>query len=205
MTMKMVKQNSFRVFAGLSLLALAACSSAPARVADAYYDLRPEIAPMNFGSDKVLEIQSVSVKGLQSARPLVFQASSSPVQYQEVRGHLWHVSPSSLWERAVATTLAAASEDLVIGTSDTVDEEDFRLKLTVSQFHFIPDHLARIDFDAVLKDSRGKIVSVHRYEAEEPLDGSGYANAVLGLEKALSAALQLMANDIQIALMKQES
>ena len=185
---------------GLILTALGACSSAPARDADTYYDLRPEIAAVSFGSEKTLKLQSVSVKGLQSGRSLVFQADSNPVQYQEVRGHLWHVAPSSLIETATAQALISASQDLIIGTSDTVDNEDYRLKIAVSQFHFVPNDKAIVVFDAVLKDRRGKIISSSRHNVSKPLSGSDYQSAVLGLEEALRAAIADMSAKIAAAL-----
>ena len=69
---------------------------------DTYYDMQPDIAPVTFQSDKTLKLQSVSVKGLQSGRSLVIEKATNPVQYQEVRGHLWHVAPSTLIENAIS-------------------------------------------------------------------------------------------------------
>ena len=62
---------------GLGLMALSACSSAPARDADIFYDLRPEIADVTFGSNKIVKVQSVSIKGLQPGRPIGHPAVSS--------------------------------------------------------------------------------------------------------------------------------
>lgn len=180
----------------LALASLAACSSAPARDADVYYDLRPQIEQIAFGSTKTMKLQSVSVKGLQSARPLVFEASSAPLQYQEVRGHLWHVAPSNLLEVAVSNALIQASTDLVIGTSDNIDDEDLRLRLIVQKFHFTPNEAAHIAFDAVIKDRRGKIVTTKRYDVSHPMTGAGYQNAVLALEEALAQAISALANDM---------
>ena len=184
----------------LGLILLSACAAAPARDADKYYDLRPAIAPLSFGSTQSLAIQSVSVKGLQSARPLIALQNQSPIQYGEIRGHLWHIAPSTLWQRAVADTLSAASQDLKIGTTDTIDDEDYRLKLSVTQFHFVPAEKAVIDFEAVLKNSRGKIISVNRYSAEQPIDSEEIGDAVIALQNALSDALSLLAKDLKAAL-----
>ena len=185
---------------GLALCALAACSSAPARDADTYYDLRPEIADITFGTTQVLQVQSVSVKGLQSGRSLVFETAASPVQYQEVRGHLWHVAPATLIETALADSLMAASQDMVIGTNDTIDDEDFRLKLIVSKFHFSPSQNAHIALDAVIKDRKGKIISSTRYDVQEPLSGSDYSDAVKALETALARIITALGSDIASAL-----
>ena len=185
---------------GMTLLVLTACAAAPARDADTYYDLRPTVAPLAFGSTKILKIQSVTVKGLQSGRPLIFEKSTNPVQYQEARGHLWHLAPSSLIETALANALTSASQDLIIGTADTIDNEDLRLKLVVSKFHFAPDHSAYLSFDAIIKDKRGKILSSTSYDIVEPLNASGYEAAVLALEAALSAGITAMSADIASAL-----
>lgn len=185
---------------GLALLALAACSSAPARDADVFYDVRPEIAAVTFGTDKVLKVQSVSVKGLQSGRPLVFEKATNPIQLQDARGHLWHVSPSDLIEAAIVTALSDASQDLVIGSSDTIDNEDYRLKLIVSKFHFTPGSQAYFAFDGVLKDKRGQIISTSQYEFNEPLNAGDYPSAVRALESAMEKAVAELATDIASAI-----
>ena len=185
---------------GLALISLGACSQAPARNADTYYDIRPQIADIAFGSDKVLKIQSVSVKGLQSGRSLVIESGTNPVQYQEVRGHLWHVAPSDLIETALVNALTKASQDLKIGTSDTIDNEELRLKIVVSQFHIAPDTSAHIAFDAMLKDKRGKIITSTRYQMNEPILGTGYEAAVSALENGLSDAFSALAKDMAAAL-----
>lgn len=187
-------------FCGLALITLAACSQAPARNADTYYDVRPQITDIAFGSDKVLKIQSVSVKGLQSGRSLVIESATNPVQYQEVRGHLWHVAPSDLIETALADALIKASQDLKIGTGDTIDNEDLRLKIVVSQFHISPATSAHIAFDAMLKDKRGKIITSTRYQISEPVTAAGYEGAVSALEKGLSNAFSALAQDMAAAL-----
>lgn len=183
-----------------ALLALAACSSAPARQADIYYDLRPTIAPVSFASNKVLEVQSVTVKGLQSARSLVIETGISPVQYQEVRGHLWHVAPSNLIERAVTDALSSASQDMVIGLSQTVDNEDYRLKLTVEKLHFKPADAAHLDIEAVLKNKSGKIITTKRYQIAQAITGSDNQAAVMALELALADMIGQLAQDIRSAL-----
>lgn len=188
-------------FAGAAaLFALAACSSAPARQADIYYDLRPTIAPVSFASNDTLEIQSVTVKGLQSARSLVIETGKSPVQYQEVRGHLWHVAPSNLIERAVTDALSSASQDMVIGSSQTVDNEDYRLKLTVEKLHFTPSETAHLDIEAVLKNKSGKIITTKRYQIAQAIAGSDNQAAVMALEMALADMIGQLAKDIRSAL-----
>ena len=195
----MIKSAHF-IAALAGLIMLSACAAAPARDADKYYDLRPVIEPISFGSAKSLAVQSVSVKGLQSARPLIALQNDAPIQFGEIRGHLWHVAPSTLWQRAIADSLADASQDLKIGTTDTVDDEDYRLKVTVTQFHFVPSQKAIIDFEAILKNSRGKIVTVKRYQAEQPLAGADIGDAVIALQEASSAAITQLAQDLKAAL-----
>ena len=184
----------------IGVILLSACAAAPARDADKYYDLRPTIASLSFGSQQSLAIQSVSVKGLQSARPLIALQNDAPIQFGETRGHLWHVAPSTLWQRALADSLSEASQDLIIGTTDTIDNEDYRLKVTVTQFHFVPTQKAVIDFEAVLKNKRGKIIDVSRYSAEQPLAGETIDDAVMALQNAMSDAIALLAQDIAQAL-----
>ena len=196
----LMKKSATFIAAMMGLLLLSACAAAPPRDADKYYDLKATIAPLSFGSQQSLAVQSVSVKGLQSARPLVELQNAEPIQYGEIRGHLWHVAPSTLWQRAVADALSEASSDLKIGTTDTIDNEDFRLKISVTQVHFVPNQKAVIDFEAILKDSRGKIVSVNRYSAEQAISGNDVAGAVIALQDALSSAIAQLAQDVKAAL-----
>ena len=106
----------------------------------------------------------------------------------------------ALWQRAVADALSEASSDLKIGTTDTIDNEDFRLKISVTKFHFVPNQKAVIDFEAILKNSRGKIVSVNRYSAEQAISGNDVAGAVIALQDALSSAIAQLAQDVKAAL-----
>ena len=204
MTVKVIAKSSAQLarsaFVGMTFIALAACSSAPARDADVYYDIRPQIAPVSFGTTQSLKLQSVSVKGLQSGRSLVLEMATAPVQFQEVRGHLWHVSPSELIETAVANALGSASQDLIIGTTDTIDNEDLRLKMIVEKFHFTTDQTAKISFDAVLKNKRGKIIFTKKYETIQASQSAGYQGAVSALEAALASTISQMAKNLSAAL-----
>lgn len=185
---------------GALLLGLAACSSAPARDADIFYDIRPSLADISYGSTKSVKLQSVSIKGIQSGRPLVIETNDAPLSFQDVRGHLWHEAPASLIETAIADALIASSQDLIIGTADTIDREDYRLKIIVSKFHFTKTNRAYFAFDAVIKDGRGNILSSERYEFEEAYEGTDYGAAVTALEAAITKGISAISDDIAAAL-----
>ena len=181
-------------------LFLAACTAAPARVADKYYDLQPRIGSFMFGSNASIRVDSITVKGLQSGRPLVIQAGDAPVHYEEVRGHLWHVAPSTLLQRAIVDALSDASGDATIGTSETLDTNDFRLKLTVTKLVIMPDEAAAIDIEAVLKNKSGDILLVETYQGQTGVRGAGYDAAVLAMQDALADVITRLAADIRQAL-----
>ena len=94
-------------------------------------------------------------------------------------------------------SLMAASQDLLIGTSETVDNEDMRLRIVVRKFHITPAQNAHLAFAAVIKDKSGKIISSTNYDISEPITGSGYESAVLALEKAMSQAIEDLVSDIK--------
>ena len=181
-------------------LVLAACAAAPARVADKYYDLQPRIGSFMFGTNASIRVDSVTVKGLQSGRPLVIQAGDAPVYYEEVRGHLWHVAPSTMLQRAFVDALSEASGDATIGTSDTLDMSDMRLKLTVTKLIIMPNEAAAIDIEAVLKNKSGDIILVQDYQGQTATRGAGYEGAVLAMQDALADVIGRLAADIRQAL-----
>ena len=95
-----------------SLLAgslLAGCTPAPSRAPDIYYDMSLTPVEQNYGSTASLSISSVSAQGVMSGRPFVVRASSDPLSYTELRGHLWHIPPAQLLQSALVESLSAGS------------------------------------------------------------------------------------------------
>ena len=191
-----------QILAGITaaMLVLAACSAAPVRSPDTHYDLEVTMAPVSFGTEATIALRRVDVRGLQSGRSLVIITGTAPVRFQEQRGHFWHVATPTLIERAFLTAINDASTDATFGTSDSFDEVDYRLLLTVSRFAYVPGGEAMVDFDATVTTSDGDVLLARSYWGRAPLAGDRPADGVNGLGVALGEAMAVFAGELAAAL-----
>jgi ABC-type uncharacterized transport system auxiliary subunit len=191
-----------QILAGITaaMLVLAACSAAPVRSPDTHYDLEVTMAPVSFGTEATIALRRVDVRGLQSGRSLVIITGTAPVRFQEQRGHFWHVATPTLIERAFLTAINDASTDATFGTSDSFDEVDYRLLLTVSRFAHVPGGEAMVDFDATVTTSDGDVLLARSYWGRAPLAGDRPADGVNGLGVALGEAMAVFAGELAAAL-----
>lgn len=191
-----------QILAGITaaMLVLAACSAAPVRSPDTHYDLEVTMAPVSFGTEATIALRRVDVRGLQSGRSLVIITGTAPVRFQEQRGHFWHVATPTLIERAFLTAMNDASTDAAFGTSDSFDEVDYRLLLTVSRFAYVPGGEAMVDFDATVTTSDGDVLLARSYWGRAPLAGDRPADGVNGLGVALGEAMAVFAGELAAAL-----
>ena len=191
-----------QILAGITaaMLVLAACSAAPVRSPDTHYDLEVTMAPVSFGTEATIALRRVDVRGLQSGRSLVIITGTAPVRFQEQRGHFWHVATPTLIERAFLTAMNDASTDAAFGTSDSFDEVDYRLLLTVSRFGYVPGGEAMVDFDATVTTSDGDVLLARSYWGRAPLAGDRPADGVNGLGVALGEAMAVFAGELAAAL-----
>ena len=191
-----------QILAGITaaMLVLAACSAAPVRSPDTHYDLEVTMAPVSFGTEATIALRRVDVRGLQSGRSLVIITGTAPVRFQEQRGHFWHVATPTLIERAFLTAMNDASTDATFGTSDSFDEVDYRLLLTVSRFAYVPGGEAMVDFDATVTTSDGDVLLARSYWGRAPLAGDRPADGVNGLGVALGEAMAVFAGELAAAL-----
>jgi ABC-type uncharacterized transport system auxiliary subunit len=191
-----------QILAGITaaMLVLAACSAAPVRSPDTHYDLEVTMAPVSFGTEATIALRRVDVRGLQSGRSLVIITGTAPVRFQEQRGHFWHVATPTLIERAFLTAMNDASTDATFGTSDSFDEVDYRLLLTVSRFAHVPAGEAMVDFDATVTTSDGDVLLARSYWGRAPLAGDRPADGVNGLGVALGEAMAVFAGELAAAL-----
>lgn len=191
-----------QILAGITaaMLVLAACSAAPVRSPDTHYDLEVTMAPVSFGTEATIALRRVDVRGLQSGRSLVIITGTAPVRFQEQRGHFWHVATPTLIERAFLTAMNDASTDAAFGTSDSFDEVDYRLLLTVSRFAYVPGGEAMVDFDATVTTSDGDVLLARSYWERAPLAGDRPADGVNGLGVALGEAMAVFAGELAAAL-----
>ena len=191
-----------QILAGITaaMLVLAACSAAPVRSPDTHYDLEVTMASVSFGTEATIALRRVDVRGLQSGRSLVIITGTAPVRFQEQRGHFWHVATPTLIERAFLTAMNDASTDAAFGPSDSFDEVDYRLLLTVSRFAYVPGGEAMVDFDATVTTSDGDVLLARSYWGRAPLAGDRPADGVNGLGVALGKAMAVFAGELAAAL-----
>ncbi len=198
--MKFMKALPLHILLIVSVMGLAACSSKAVRKADTHYDIAISIPSTSFGTSAEVMLRRVDIRGLQSGRSLVHITGDNPPQFQEERGHFWHVAAPTLLERAIDNAMQTASTDATFGTNSTISNAGYSYTIDMIMFAFEPAGDARIAFQATVKDSRGKIVLSDTYKAIAPLGSAGPANGVRALGEGMSAALSAFAADLASAI-----
>lgn len=198
--MNRLKTTAVKFVLVAALFALAACAARPARDVDSHYDIAVVVPETSFGSDASIMMRRVDIRGIQSGRPLIQIIANNPVEFQEARGHYWHVSAPTLLERAISDALSAASTDASFGTSETMQDADFQYSVDMRLFAYAPNGDAQVAFGVVVKNNKGKIVLSQDYAATASVTSSAPAAAVNALGKALSTALGTMAADLAAAI-----
>ena len=186
-----------RLLAAVSLAGIVtSCAPAPSRTPDVFYDLSVQPVEQTYGSTLSLSISSISAQGVMSGRPFVTQTSTDPVAYTELRGHLWHIPPSQLLQSALVDGLSLGSGDLQIGTSDTLNSPDYRLKLKLRQFSFTPNGEAVISLEGVIKSRQSEVLNTAVYSAQQPVAGNTAEAAVRAYQEAVQQIAQQLSADI---------
>lgn len=184
----------------LSFSLLSGCTSAAKRSPNQFYSLQASLPTQTYGKPVSIEVRPVSIRGVESSRPLVRLVSNNPIKLEEVKGHLWHMAPANMVQQVVADALSASSADAVFGTSDSVVDADYRLKLSVHRLAFSFDGSAVLTFDATLTASNGNVVHSLRYFSETALNSKEIDSVVNAYSLALSSALKNLSTDIAKAI-----
>ena len=184
----------------LATFMLAACSAAPKRDADRFYGLNVEAIQQSYGSTAQIEVRPVTIKGVQSGRPLVIQESAAPLQLVESRGHFWHSQPAYLIQDSTIEALNQGTTDARFGTSDTLKMIDYRLRLTATQFSYMPSSHAMVAITMSLQTRSGEVITAGNYEAKAELTSDAPADATAAFGTAMEMILTDMAADIAEAL-----
>ena len=182
---------------------LLSCSAAGPRTPDTHYDLAVTLPSQSFGSSTAIALQRVDMRGLQSGRAVVMITGDMPRQFQEVRGHYWHVAAPTLIERAFLAAMNTASTDAHFGTGKAMPDAAFRLALVVNEFAFAPQGMASISFEAVMTRRTGEIVLSESYHGTAPVAGADASDGVLALSAAAGTAFAVLAGDMTSAIQPQ--
>ncbi|MDC1117611.1 ABC-type transport auxiliary lipoprotein family protein [Alphaproteobacteria bacterium] len=184
----------------LSVFLLSGCTSAPKRFPNQFYSLQASLPTQTYGKSVSIEVRPVSIRGVESSRPLVRLVSNNPIKLEEVKGHLWHMAPANMVQQVIADALSASSADAVFGTSDSVIDADYRLKLSVHRLAFSFGGSAILTFDATLTASNESVVHTRRYLSEAELNSKEIDSAVNAYSLALSSSLKNLSTDIAKAI-----
>lgn len=184
----------------LSASLLSGCTSAPKRLPNQFYSLQASLPSQTYGKSVSIEVRPVSIRGVESSRPLVRLVSDDPIKLEEVKGHLWHMAPANMVQQVTADALSASSADAVFGTSDSVVDADYRLKLSIHRLAFSFDVSAILTFDATLTTFNGRVVHTRRYLNEVALSSREIDSVVNAYSLALSSALKNLSMDIAKAI-----
>ena len=188
------------IILGAAVSMLAACSAAPKRDADRFYDLQVEPIVERYGQKVEIDVKPVTIKGVQSGRALIIQESATPLQLVESRGHFWHSQPSYLLQNATISALNAGSADAVFGTSDSLKRVNYRLRMTATHFAYSPEGDAHVALQMSLQTKSGEVITSGSYEASAPLASPAPIDAISAFGTATSLILQAVAADIASAI-----
>ncbi|MDA7648258.1 PqiC family protein [Alphaproteobacteria bacterium] len=162
--------------------------------------MQASLPTQTYGRSISIEVRPVSIRGVESSRPLVRLVSDNPIKLEEVKGHLWHMAPANMVQQVVADAFSASSADAVFGTSDSVVDADYRLKLSIHRLAFSFGGSAILIFDATLTSSNGRVLHTRRYLSEAALNSKEIDSVVNAYSLALSSSLKNLSTDIAKAI-----
>ena len=175
---------------------LAACAGPAQRLVEHHYGMTLTLAPLEL-EDGVLTVDRVSGQGIFAGRPIVEMTNTSPAQYIETRGKLWHSSPADLLRDAAIKGWNNASGKQV-AQSTTTGRAALKLNLELIGIGFDQNGAGFISLRASLvNDQRETLINAH-YDASGPA-ADGLNASVTSIEAAAAKALNALGKDIAAA------
>ena len=175
---------------------LVACAGPSQRLIEHHYGLSLTLAPLDL-NNKMLTIDRVSGQGIFASRPIVEMTNTSPAQYVETRGKLWHSSPADLLRDAAIKGWNAASGTQV-AQSTTTGRAALKLNLELIGIGFDQNGAGFISLRASLVDDKRETLINAHYDATGPA-ASDLNASVRSIETAAAKALNALGKDIAAA------
>lgn len=173
---------------------LAGCAGPTQRLIETHYGLSPKLDALGLG-DNIVVVSRVNASGIFAGRPLIKRRGTSPLNYEETRGKLWHSSPADLLQDSLVRGWNAGSSQPV-ATAGGISARGLKLDLSVTELCYTSNMAGRVGFHAKLTDDDRNILVDQYYEAEVAAVGSSLDDAVVAIEKAFAAAANALGRDM---------
>ena len=173
---------------------LAGCAGPAQRLVETHYGLSPKLNALDLGG-KVIVVSRFNASGIFAGRPVIKRRGTSPLNYEETRGKLWHSSPADLLQNSLVRGWNKASAEPV-ATAGSVTARGLRLDISVTELCYTETMAGRVSFHARLVDDQRNVLLERHYEAESNASGSSLDDAVVAIEAAFSDAANSLGRDI---------
>ncbi len=186
---------------GLAALVLVSCSQPPVPQ-DHFYRLQvsgPSSAAAKPRLAGVLEVANLKADGLTAGRPITFTDAARSYEMSEYHYHFWTEPPAILLHGALVTFLRASGVARDVVTPELRLEPDYVLTgkvLRLEQVRGNPTKVAA-KLEIALRDRvEDRLMVVKTYEVENEVAGPAVADAIVGLNAAVSEIYGRLVADI---------
>jgi ABC-type uncharacterized transport system auxiliary subunit len=174
------------LLAGSTVMALAACSSAPVPI-DTYYRLEPvSVAAVTANLKGTVEVAPLRGEGVVNGRALLYRKTSTALQQYSY--HFWADTPATMLQRNLVDALRATKAFDSVVTPDMRLDRAYEVIGTVRK---LENDQSRGDARAVMEIELGvrkvagnAVLLLKVYSAEVPVSGTGIPAVITALSAA---------------------
>lgn len=188
------------VIAGVLAGLLNACGGAPVVPDDQFYRLQaaePSVGKKLFAG--TLEVNRFVADGLTAGRPIVYSEAGKSYQVKEFHYHFWTQSPTVMLRDELVTYLRRAKIFDTVVTPELRISADYVLSGKIKRLEKIIGEQPKtaLEIELGLKEAAGgKLIFLDTYRMETDSDGKGVGDAVVSLNKSLSAIYAKFITDL---------
>ncbi len=190
-----------RIVLGVAALMLVSCSQPPVPQ-DHFYRLQitgPETALQTPRLAGTLEVANLQADGLISGRPIVFTEKGRAFELSEYHYHFWTEPPADMLGDALVTYLRGAGVAREVTTPELRLEPDYVMTGKIRRLEQVRGNPTKVAaaLEVALRDRKeDRLMLVRNYEVEKEVSGGGVAEAVVGLNAAVSEIYGRLVADI---------
>ena len=197
-----IAMNAMRwIVLGIAALMLVSCSQPPVPQ-DHFYRLQitaPEAALPTPHLNGTLEVADLQADGLFSGRPIVFTEKGRAFELSEYHYHFWIEPPAEMLGDALVAYLRGAGVAREVTTPELRLEPDFVMTSKIRRLEQVRGNPTKVAaaLEVALRDRKeDRLMMVRTYEVEKEVSGGGVADAVVGLNAAVSEIYGRLVADI---------
>lgn len=188
-----------RIIGALMVLLLSACASNPPEIRN-YLLAEPDFEPAN--SELTIEavLGTIRLADFISGTGLAVEAGNREVT--TTRQHRWAERLEGQLERQLRqgmSELFPRAQWVPLVNASSIKNRKYRLDLYVDAFHITPTNNVRVRVQWFLRDIPQQQLQTGVFDITEPLQGTGYGNAVVALSSAWHQVLMSISEQVQAA------